>query len=126
MDIHSFGTHHEGMGKAKSPAKPKPIGAPRITLGTWLTRFGLRHNEVAKEAEISESYVANIISGDRLNPSYDALWRISRAIAKLAKVPHFTMDLLTKEPPTAAVAQEMAKWDPEIITRMKAADGPAD
>jgi transcriptional regulator with XRE-family HTH domain len=99
------------MVKKSKPLVPRPRKPkPPLYVGPWLRRLGLSQVEVAKAADIGESHMSLIISGDRY-PGPGAL----AAIAEAMGLPEAALKRL---PPDEATVSAIAGIDPAILARL--------
>jgi transcriptional regulator with XRE-family HTH domain len=98
---------------------PKPLRLdrhrrpPELHIGQWLTRLGVKPVELAREVEITESYVSELISNRKKNPSFNVL----SDIADYLGVP---LDALRRPPPSVEAIDAVGGLPPATIERMKA------
>lgn len=83
----------------------------KLYLGAWLLRLGYKRNEVFREAGITETYLSELISNKKKNPSVDILLDISEFIG----VP---VNNLYFPPPTSTVAFAMQGLSQEAQARL--------
>lgn len=90
----------------RRPRLPKP----KLYVGPWLRRLGMKQVEIAREVGVGESHMALIVKGDRY-PSPGLLSAIAIAMGVTE------MDL-RRPPPDEAVIRAAAGISPETLARL--------
>jgi len=93
-------------GPGSRPRRPPP----KLYIGPWIRRLGLKQVEVARGAQIGESHMSLIVKGERY-PSPGALEDIAAAMST-------TVETLKKPPPDEATIRAAADIDPAILARL--------
>lgn len=83
-----------------------------LHIGAWIAALGKTQTEVAADAGIGEAYLSQLISGEKENPGYQMIVRISRALGILPRY-------LTQPPPNADAINAMSGLPPALISRLK-------
>ena len=96
-----------GMGKL-----PKRTYRP-LYIGQWIIRLGRKPREVAAAAGIDESYLSNLISGEKRNPSAAVLFDISDVLG-------ITVNDLYRPPPPASAVERAGELSPAQIAALGA------
>lgn len=94
------------LGPGSRPRRPPP----KLYIGQWIRRLGLKQVEVARAARIGESHLSLIIKGDRY-PSAGALEDIAAAMGT-------TTDTLKRAPPDDDTIRAAAEIDPATLARL--------
>lgn len=102
-----YGNHHAGMVKQRRPRRLPP---PNY-VGGWIVALGAQPSEVAQKAQMSESYLSQIINGRKKNPGRAIIDDIGRALG----IPSY---LLYQPPPTKEVIEAARQLGPSILTRL--------
>jgi transcriptional regulator with XRE-family HTH domain len=96
--------------------RPKPIirrprrPPPPVFIGAWVKRLGVKQVEIAKKAEIGESYMSLLVSGAKYpGPA------VKRAIADALRIPE---SALHQMPPDEETVRALAGLDPSILARL--------
>jgi hypothetical protein len=101
-------------GRRRSAA-PKAIEAQiakrPLHLGPWLRRMGLKQIQVARKAGIGKSYMSQLVSGKKDDPSALHVLAISEAMG-------VTVNALYRLPPTQQQVDQVRKLTPEQIVMM--------
>lgn len=109
MDMHSLAADASLMAK---PQKSVPSKEPKpLYVGPWIRAVGTTQAAVSRETGINEGYLSEIISGGKKNPSAAKLM----LIADFLKVP---LGDLYKQPPSAALLEQVAGYDPAVVVRL--------
>lgn len=90
---------------ARPPRKPPAA----LYIGEWMARLGIRPVELAKGTGLTESYISELVSRKKDNPSFNA-------IADIADYLGVTISDLRRPPPSAAVLGGLSA---EAIARLK-------
>jgi hypothetical protein len=93
-------------GPGSRPRRPPP----KLFIGPWIRRLGLKQVEVARGARIGESHMSLIVKEERY-PSPGALEDIASAMGT-------TVETLKKPPPDEATIRAAADIDPAILARL--------
>ena len=59
---------------------PRKKSGRRLQLGPWIRRLGLTQRQLAKDADISEAYVTQLINDPTKEPSVTVLFAITDAL----------------------------------------------
>lgn len=99
---------------APDPVKmPRTMGAAfrKLYIGEWLARLNLKPEHIAKEVGIQPSYLSDMISGKKKNPSARLLLAISEAMG----VP---MNDLYRAPPSTSQLEAIKDFSPDLLRRL--------
>lgn len=96
---------------ARRPVKRPRRAPPRLYVGEWIRRLGLKQVEVARSAQIGESYLSLIISHKKY-PSVAVLADIAAAMG----VPE---QALRQPPPDEATVRALSGLDPALLSRLQ-------
>lgn len=114
MDVAGNVENYGGM-----PA-PKRTSTRKLYLSEWLARLSKRPVDLAKHLGVGESYVSNMRSNRKTNPSVDILLAISEFLG-------ITVNDLFKQPPKAIIMTDLQGYSAEAIQQLLAARGrPTD
>jgi len=80
----------------------------KLYIGEWIFRFSHKPVEIAKLANIGESYLSQLISGKKKNQS-------AAVLIDIANVLRISMDDLYQPPPPSSVAEATERLTPSQI-----------
>jgi transcriptional regulator with XRE-family HTH domain len=83
----------------------------KLYLGQWLSRLGRRPVDLARELDMTESYVSNLISGKKTGPTVDVLLRTSEWLG-------ITVNDLFRPPPAAAAIEDLRAYSPGAVEQL--------
>jgi transcriptional regulator with XRE-family HTH domain len=92
--------------RGSRPRRPPP----KLYIGAWLRRLGLKQVDVASAAAIGQSHMSLIVKGERY-PGPGTLEAIATAMG-------VTAETLKKPPPDEATIRATADIDPAILARL--------
>ena len=93
---------HEDM-----PGKAKPMFRP-LYVGEWITLMKKTREEICESADIEKAYLAQLISGEKKNPSAKVVLGISEALG-------VTVNDLYKKPPNTRTIDSLRGFSPGAI-----------
>lgn len=106
MDMPAKTADHLLMAKTRKPAVLKPL-----YVGPWIRACKTTPREVVRKIGINEGYLSGIISGKKKNPS-------SAMLEQIAACLDIPMGNFYKMPPSEAVLDQIADFDPEVVVRL--------
>jgi transcriptional regulator with XRE-family HTH domain len=104
IDVDTFPADYPGM----AARNPKPF--KKLYLGQWLARLGRKPAEIARSVGVEPSYISNLISGKKANPSGAILVDIAEELGLSAN------DLYRMPPPKSATEAVEALNPSQIAT----------
>jgi transcriptional regulator with XRE-family HTH domain len=96
--------------RPKVPVRRPRRPPPKLYIGQWLKRLGMKQVEIARACDIGESHMSLIVSGDKY-PSPGLLAEVARAMG----VPEH---VLRQQPPDEATVRATAGLDPAVLARL--------
>lgn len=96
--------------KAKTVVRRPRRPPPKLYIGPWIRRLGLKQVTVAKEAGIGESFMSSIVAGDKY-PSPGVL-------ADIAKAMGVSEHELRAPPPDEDLIRAAAAISPETLAKL--------
>lgn len=93
------------MAQSQSRAMARKAFRP-LFIGPWLTKLNRKPREVCQASGVDESYMSQLISGEKQNPSADVLMRISEELG-------ISVNALYRRPPEMDVTDRVQKLSPE-------------
>ena len=100
------------MGKV--PVRRQRRRTPPVYIREWLRAFGLKPAEVARDAEVNEGYLSQLISGQKKSPSPAFLMALA---AQMPQPFHYTK--FYEPPPDDATLKALAAIDPALLPFLK-------
>lgn len=107
--------HNGTMGKV--PFRRQRRKNPPVYIREWLRAFGLRAADIARQSEINEGYLSQLISGKKKGPSTGLLIELA---ACMPQPFHYTKFFVP--PPDDATLRALASIDPALIPFLKPRD----
>lgn len=83
----------------------------KLFVGEWLARLGRKPTELAKAVGVTESYVSELISHKKDNPSPVLLLEVSEWLG-------LTVNDLYRSPPPAAAVSAIERMDPSQMAAL--------
>jgi transcriptional regulator with XRE-family HTH domain len=97
----------------RPPHIRRPPQIAPLYLGQWLARLGIKPVELCRGTGLTDAYVSELISGKKINPSFNAI----RDIADFLGV---RIDELRRPPPPDDAVQSVGGLSPSTLDRLKA------
>ena len=98
----------ENYGAMPAPARTQ---TRKLYLSEWLARLGKRPVDLARHLDVGESYISNLKSEKRANPSVTILIEMSEFLG-------ITVNDLLKPPPKAASVEELKGYSAGAIEQL--------
>lgn len=95
--------------KRKDPPPSKPR---KLQLGAWLDRLGVRQIRVAEAVNVTPTYINELCSGAKTNPSNGILLDIAQFLGIPA-------ESLYKLPPSGETAREVDGLSPAVLAKLR-------
>lgn len=105
MDLTAPSENYDGMPSVRRPQYKK------LHLGEWLARLNVKQADLARDVEVSEPYLSNLISGKKLNPSINLLLKISDRLG-------ITVNDLYKPPPSISALDDLKNFSPAAVQQL--------
>jgi transcriptional regulator with XRE-family HTH domain len=105
MDMTAPNENYDHMPSVRRPQYKK------LHLGEWLARLNVKQADLARDVEVSEPYLSNLISGKKLNPSINLLLRISDQLG-------LSVNDLYKQPPSISSLEDLKNFSPAVIQKL--------
>lgn len=100
--------HVENYGPMPAPNRTPDT---KIYLSEWLSRLGRRPVELARHLDVGESYISNLRSSKKSNPSIGLLIQMSDFLG-------ITVNDLVKPPPKATSIEELKGYSQGAIDKL--------
>jgi transcriptional regulator with XRE-family HTH domain len=105
MDMTAPSENYDRMPSVRRPQYKK------LHLGEWLARLNVKQADLARDVEVSEPYLSNLISGKKLNPSVSLLLTISDRLG-------ISVNDLYKPPPSIAALEDLRNYSPSVVQQL--------
>jgi transcriptional regulator with XRE-family HTH domain len=83
----------------------------KLHLGEWLARLSVKQTDLARDVSITESYLSNLISGKKVNPSISLLLQISDRLG-------LSVNDLYKQPPSISAIEDLKNFSPAVVKQL--------
>jgi transcriptional regulator with XRE-family HTH domain len=92
------------------PAATRPQ-YKKLHLGEWLARLNVKQADLARDIDITESYLSKLISGKKVNPAVSLLLQISDRLG-------LSVNDLYKPPPSIAALEDLRNYSPGVVKQL--------
>ncbi|CCE05809.1 hypothetical protein BRAS3843_1480040 [Bradyrhizobium sp. STM 3843] len=94
----------------RMPATTRPQ-YKKLHLGEWLARLNVKQADLARDVGVTESYISNLISGKKVNPSISLLLEISDRLK-------LSVNDLYKQPPSISALDDLKDFSPAVVQQL--------
>jgi transcriptional regulator with XRE-family HTH domain len=83
----------------------------KLHLGEWLARLNVKQADLARDVDITESYLSKLISGKKVNPAISLLLKISDRLG-------ITVNDLYKPPPSISALDDLKNFSQAAVQQL--------
>jgi transcriptional regulator with XRE-family HTH domain len=83
----------------------------KLHLGEWLARLNVKQADLARDVDITESYLSKLISGKKVNPAVSLLLQISDRLG-------LSVNDLYKQPPSISAIEDLKSFSPATVQQL--------